>query len=139
MSRFSAPHGLDEALQALAGGARIVAGGTDLVVGVRQGRGALPEDLVAVHRLEALRGIGTWEAGGLHIGAGTNLGDRRANLAGALRALAELGEITGVSSVYETDPVGDPDQPVFWNLVVRLQTGLEPRALSLPATRSDDS
>jgi 2-amino-4-hydroxy-6-hydroxymethyldihydropteridine diphosphokinase len=31
--------------------------------------------------------------------------------------------------VYETDPVGDADQPVFWNLVVRLHTALEPRAL----------
>ena len=71
MSRYSAPHGLDEALQALASGARPVAGGTDLVVGVRQGRGTLPEDLVAIHRLDVIAGICPADDGGLHIGAGT--------------------------------------------------------------------
>ena len=71
MSRYSAPHGIDEALHALASGATPVAGGTDLVVGVRQGRGALPEDLVAIHRLTTIVGLCPGEDGGLHIGAGT--------------------------------------------------------------------
>ena len=71
MTRYSAPHGLDEALQALASGARPVAGGTDLVVGVRQGRSTLPEDLVAIHRLDVIAGIRDGDSGGLHIGAGT--------------------------------------------------------------------
>jgi CO/xanthine dehydrogenase FAD-binding subunit len=48
---------VEEAVAALAGGARPVAGGTDLVVGARQGKSPLPESLVAIHRLEALRGI----------------------------------------------------------------------------------
>ena len=42
---------------ALAGGARVVAGGTDLVVGARQGKAPLPEQLVAIHRLAELRRI----------------------------------------------------------------------------------
>ena len=71
MSRYSAPQGIDEALQALASGARAVAGGTDLVVGVRQGRFELPGDLVALHRLGAIAGIGTDDDGALHVGAGT--------------------------------------------------------------------
>ncbi len=71
MNRYAAPHGLDEALQALAAGARPVAGGTDLVVGMRQGRFALPEDLVALHRLDAIAGIRATADGGLWVGAGT--------------------------------------------------------------------
>jgi CO/xanthine dehydrogenase FAD-binding subunit len=46
---------VDEAMEALANGARAVAGGTDLVVGARQGKAPLPESLVAIHRLEELR------------------------------------------------------------------------------------
>jgi len=45
---------LEDALAELAGGARAVAGGTDLVVGARQGKAPLPERLVAIHRLTAL-------------------------------------------------------------------------------------
>ena len=48
---------VDEALAALDGGARPVAGGTDLVVGARQGKAPLPRSLVAIHRIDELRGI----------------------------------------------------------------------------------
>jgi CO/xanthine dehydrogenase FAD-binding subunit len=72
MSRYLAPTRLEEALAAVAGGARPVAGGTDLVVGVRQGRSRLPEDLVSLHRLDALRGIEVGPGGGVRIGAGTS-------------------------------------------------------------------
>ena len=41
---------VDEALAALAAGARPIAGGTDLVVGARHGKAPLPEDLVAIDR-----------------------------------------------------------------------------------------
>ena len=40
---------LEEALSALADGARPVAGGTDLVVGARQGKSPLPESLSLIH------------------------------------------------------------------------------------------
>lgn len=46
---------VDGALRELASGARAVAGGTDLVVGARQGKAPLPERLVAIHRLQELR------------------------------------------------------------------------------------
>ena len=45
---------VEEAVRELAAGARPVAGGTDLVVGARQGKAPLPESLVAIHRLEEL-------------------------------------------------------------------------------------
>ena len=54
---FVSAGSVEEALAALAGGARVVAGGTDLVVGARQGKVPLPASLVAIHRLDELRGI----------------------------------------------------------------------------------
>ena len=45
---------LDDALAALAAGARPVAGGSDLVVGARHGKAALPDDLVAIDRIDEL-------------------------------------------------------------------------------------
>jgi CO/xanthine dehydrogenase FAD-binding subunit len=54
---YSAAESVEDALAALASGARPVAGGTDLVVGARQGKAPLPESLVAIHRLAELRGI----------------------------------------------------------------------------------
>lgn len=60
---------------------------------------------------------------------GTNLADRRANLAAGLAGLERIGGIEAVSSVWESEPVGFRDQPLFWNLVVRLRTTLGPAAL----------
>ena len=59
---------VDEALTALAGGARPVAGGSDLVVGARQGKAPLPGSVVAIDRITSLGRIET-TADGLQIGA----------------------------------------------------------------------
>lgn len=48
---------VEEAVAALAGGARPIAGGTDLVVGGRQGKKPLPESLVGIHRVAGLGSI----------------------------------------------------------------------------------
>jgi len=65
------PASLHEALALLAehDGAALVAGGTDLVVGTRQGKRTLPETLVAIHLLPNLDGIGGDRGGGLMLGA----------------------------------------------------------------------
>lgn len=60
---------LEAALEALAGGARPIAGGTDLVVGARQGKAPLPASLVAIHRLTELGGLREEPEGGLRLGA----------------------------------------------------------------------
>ena len=58
---------------------------------------------------------------------GSNMGDRRAQLR---RAVAGLPDVVAVSPVYETDPVGGPqDQPRYLNAVVELETSLAPRQL----------
>jgi len=59
---------MQEAVDELAAGARPVAGGTDLVVGARQGKAPLPERLVAIHRLSALGEL-SQDAESLTIGA----------------------------------------------------------------------
>jgi CO/xanthine dehydrogenase FAD-binding subunit len=59
---------LDEALAAVAGGARPVAGGSDLVVGARQGKAPLPESVVAIDRIEPLGRIDI-TSGGVRVGA----------------------------------------------------------------------
>ena len=63
------------------------------------------------------------------LGLGSNLGDRRAHLRAAV---ASLSDVVAVSDVYETDPVGGPEQGRFLNLVVELDT--DPAALVLDRT-----
>jgi 2-amino-4-hydroxy-6-hydroxymethyldihydropteridine diphosphokinase len=57
---------------------------------------------------------------------GSNLGDRAALLRAAVEA---LDDVVAVSPVYETDPVGGPEQGAFLNLVVQLDTGVDARGL----------
>ena len=66
-----------------------------------------------------------------HLGLGSNVGDRRANLQAAVDALPAQGvQVLASSSVYDTEPVGEVlDQAEFLNAVVRVTTALEPEAL----------
>jgi len=85
---------VEEALGELAGGARAVAGGTDLVVGARQGKAPLPERLVAVHRLAELATME--EADGvLRLGAGVT----HARVAADLRVRARLAALADASTI----------------------------------------
>jgi 2-amino-4-hydroxy-6-hydroxymethyldihydropteridine diphosphokinase len=66
-----------------------------------------------------------------YLGLGSNLGDREAHLREAIDVLGARGvEVEAVSSVYETEPVGEVlDQPDFLNAAARIRTDLEPEAL----------
>ena len=76
-----------------------------------------------------------------HLGLGSNVGDRRANLQAAVDALPAHGvEVLASSSVYETEPVGEVlDQPDFYNACLRIRTALRRRRCSTPARPSSAS
>jgi 2-amino-4-hydroxy-6-hydroxymethyldihydropteridine diphosphokinase len=63
---------------------------------------------------------------GGYLGLGSNVGDRTGHLRAAVDLLPAHGvEVRAVSSVYETEPVGEfLDQPDFLNAAVRIETDL---------------
>jgi 2-amino-4-hydroxy-6-hydroxymethyldihydropteridine diphosphokinase len=62
---------------------------------------------------------------------GSNVGDSVAILSGAVTDLQTSSgvQVTAASSVYETDPVGGPEQDPFLNAVLLARTTLDNRAL----------
>ena len=63
------------------------------------------------------------------ISLGSNLGDRVLNCKKALGEISRFAEIRGVSSAYETEPVGYEDQPYFINCAAEIETALPPLEL----------
>lgn len=65
-----------------------------------------------------------------YVGLGSNLGDRRWYLETAVAGLRAAEDVTGVSPLYETEPVGGPTgQDQYLNVVVELSTSSSPREL----------
>lgn len=66
-----------------------------------------------------------------YLGIGSNLGDRLAFLQLAVDQIAAADGVTvvGVSSVYETAPVGGPEQPAYLNAVIAVDTTSTAREL----------
>ena len=66
----------------------------------------------------------------VHIGIGSNLGDRRANLAEAIERMSQLPgtRVVRASSLYESEPLGDA-KTWFVNGAIELDTELAPEAL----------
>lgn len=75
-----------------------------------------------------------------YIGIGSNLGDRLDNLKRSLEMLAAEREISvqSVSAIYETDPVGGPEQDPFLNACAALATTLSPTMLLLKMFEIED-
>ncbi len=57
---------------------------------------------------------------------GSNIGDKRAYLR---NAIAAMPDVVRQSPLYETDPVGGPEQDDYLNLIVQLETDRSPRQL----------
>jgi len=66
-----------------------------------------------------------------YLSLGSNSGDRLQFLKGAIKKIEESAKISikKVSSVYETEPVGHKEQGRFLNLVLQVQTSLDPLPL----------
>jgi 2-amino-4-hydroxy-6-hydroxymethyldihydropteridine diphosphokinase len=66
----------------------------------------------------------------VYLGIGSNLGDKRANCLRAVEALRCKGiSVSKESALYETEPWGLKDQPMFINMAVEAETTLLPMAL----------
>jgi CO/xanthine dehydrogenase FAD-binding subunit len=104
---FTSAATLEEALSAMASGARPIAGGTDLVVGARQGKAPLPEAVVAIDRIGPLRGIADVD-GGLRIGALTTHEEVAASVAirDRFTALADASAIVGSHATRANGTIG---------------------------------
>jgi 2-amino-4-hydroxy-6-hydroxymethyldihydropteridine diphosphokinase len=66
---------------------------------------------------------------GVYIALGANLGDRRANLAAALRLLAPEFSVEAVSQLYESEPQPPAPPPSYYNAAARVATSLSPHDL----------
>lgn len=65
------------------------------------------------------------------LGIGANLGDRLENFKKALELLKKNPAVTlqKISSIFETEPIGLKDQPLFLNAVLQIETDLAPKEL----------
>lgn len=64
-----------------------------------------------------------------YLGIGSNLGNREANLDRAIEMLSQRMRVVKVSSVYDTEPLDNPKQPRFLNMVCEVSTRLTPEGL----------
>ena len=107
---YLVPSDLEQARSMLSehDGLRIVAGGTDLVVAARSGKAALPERLIAIHRLKELSGIHSQAGGGLRIGALTTHGDLEtsATVTRQWSALSDASTLVGSPATRHVGTVG---------------------------------
>jgi CO/xanthine dehydrogenase FAD-binding subunit len=107
--RFAAPGGLEDALALLASdpAARVVAGGTDLVVAARQGRKPLPESIVAIDRIAELAGHDVVD-GSLVLGALTDHAWLAASpeVRSGWTGLADAASIVGSPATRGTGTIG---------------------------------
>jgi len=93
-------------------------------------------DIVRVHDVKEMarvckmsdaiiRGLGN-KLATVYLCLGSNLGNRMANLNEAVALLSQKVNIEKVSSVYETEPIGYKEQPLFLNMVCQISTVLSP-------------
>jgi 2-amino-4-hydroxy-6-hydroxymethyldihydropteridine diphosphokinase len=122
---------------------RSFAGSDDATVAMTALAAASGAWCVRVHKVppnaDAVRIAAAWHAAAcpaeqradVVLAVGANLGDRLAALRAAVAAIGQLPdtEVTALSPVYQTAPVGGPEQPDYLNAVLTARTGLRPRDL----------
>ena len=65
----------------------------------------------------------------VYLGLGSNMGNRQDNLDRALDFLSHRLRMEKISSLYDTEPIGNINQPRFLNLVCQVYTRLAPMGL----------
>ena len=104
---FTSAATIDDALSAMTAGARPVAGGTDLVVGARQGKAPLPDAIVAIDRIDGLRAIDE-VADGIRLGTLVTHNDLMASeeIRTRYTALADAAAIVGSHATRAQGTIG---------------------------------
>ncbi|MEM9521948.1 MAG: FAD binding domain-containing protein [Actinomycetota bacterium] len=104
---FAIATSLDDALVALAAGAKPIAGGTDLVVGARHGKAPLPDDLVAIDRIEELGHVAL-DRDGVRIGALMSHAALMVDpvIVGSYTAVADASALVGSPSTRHVGTIG---------------------------------
>ena len=64
-----------------------------------------------------------------YLALGSNLGNKEENIQNAVLAISSIGEIIRYSSLYETEPWGFSDKNFFLNMVLSINTELNPNSL----------
>lgn len=64
-----------------------------------------------------------------YLGLGSNLGNRQRNLQAGLRWQWPAARVVAVSSLYESEPVGQAGQQPYWNAAACIETDLAPNEL----------
>jgi CO/xanthine dehydrogenase FAD-binding subunit len=144
-SSFLTANTVDEAVAAMASGARPVAGGTDLVVGARQGKAPLPEDIVAIDRVDGLRALEVSDVG-IRLGTLVTHGDIVADpgIRDRYTALADASAIVGShatraqgtigGNVMNASPAMDTGGPLLcFDAAVTLRSATGERTIGLEA------
>ena len=105
---FTTAATVDDAVAAVAAGARPVAGGTDLVVGARSGKTTMPDSIVAIHRVAELHGVESLDDGGLRLGALANHAEIAASddVRARFSALSDASAIVGSHATRAQGTVG---------------------------------
>jgi 2-amino-4-hydroxy-6-hydroxymethyldihydropteridine diphosphokinase len=65
----------------------------------------------------------------IYLGLGSNLGSREDNLKKAIDEISHRLKMIKVSSIYDTAPIGDENQPRYLNMVCEVFTTLPPPSL----------
>lgn len=141
---FTIATSIEDALAALAAGARPVAGGSDLVVGARHGKAPLPDSIVAIDRLSELSTI-TLTDDGLRIGALATHAAMMldATIVASYSALADASALVGSpatrnvgtlgGNVMNASPAMDTGAPLLvFGATVELRSTSGTRSVSLP-------
>lgn len=96
-----------------------------------QAKTAKPSDPVAQAKVKrALVGLETKKYINCYLSLGSNIENRRDNLRAAMQLIHKnIGKITRESKVYETQPWGKTKQDQFLNMVIMVNTTLQPREI----------